>query len=132
MLVDDLIAADFIDNLWSDPSRGRIQARLKLAVKFILAPDFAVVAENLATDFRALAGALPNIRLPFAEMWIEVAQNDRNYFSTAGIHLPALQRKPKRVGFLLTAEDKGLSVFRAHQFWHLPPEPEHEFPKDYL
>jgi hypothetical protein len=116
MLIDDLINANQIANLGPDDC-ARFQARLRAATKFDLAPDFAASADALSAEFTNVAKAIPFCRLPFKSVWVEVAQNARPRFSAADIHVPVMQGRPKRVGFLIDAVDDRLSSFRAHQFW---------------
>ena len=124
MLIDDLINTRYIENL-NPRSLHTIQQTLKNSQKFELAADFSVAAEQLASDYQVIAHAVPHCRLPFANTWIEVAQQHRPRFLSASIHIPAIQRMPHRVGFLLTTEDPNLATFKAHQFWTL-----RDFPND--
>jgi hypothetical protein len=119
VLIDELLAAKSIGSLPASHLE-RMQQRLKAAVKFELAPDFANTAETLAKDFRAISEAIPFCRLPFPSVWIEVAQKIRIRFLTANIHFPGIQKTPHRVGFLLQAMDKELQIFKVHQFWSFP------------
>lgn len=120
MLIDDLINGPIINLPRADTMK--FKNRLREAMKFELSPDFAAAAEALADNFTNVAKAIPFCRLPFKSCWIELVQNDRPRFSAADIHIPELQSKPKRIGFLLEATDEKLSAFRAHQFWSFPPE----------
>src|SRR5882672_5173900 len=91
--------------------------RIKRAHKFILTAEFAAVAEALSADYGGLLRVFPQCRLPYADVWFEVLQADRPRFSAAEMHIPQLQVKPKRVGFLLTATRTDLSAWKAHLFW---------------
>lgn len=91
--------------------------RLRRAHKFVLTPEFAAVAEALSEDYGGLLRVFPQCRLPYADVWFEVAQADRPHFMAAEMHIPQLQAKPRRVGFLLTATRPDLSAWKAHLFW---------------
>jgi hypothetical protein len=119
MLIDDLLSADVISNLDAEGAR-RFKRRLREAIKFELAADFSAAAEGLADNFTNLAKAIPFCKVPFKSCWFEVAQMHRPRFNAAGIHLPGIQSRPKRVGFLVDTLDDTMSSFRAHQFWSFP------------
>lgn len=115
MLIDEILESPIIN---MPPNYSHVfKQRLRAAVKFDMAPDFAAAADTLAMDYGTIAHAIPFCRLPFKSMWIEVAASTRPRFHVAGIHLPGLQTIPKRVGFLIDAVDEKLSSFKAHQFW---------------
>lgn len=118
MLIDNLINTTHVENAAPD-SLAHLQATLREAQKFELAPDFAAAAEELSVNFSTIAAAIPHCRLPYPLMWLEVAQQSRPRFSTAPMHAPEIQMIPSRVGFLLKAHDAQLSRFEAHQFWTL-------------
>ena len=117
MLIDQLFNMG-IENV-APAGLAPLRARLGRAHKFCLAPDFAAAAEELAVDLKTVANALPHCRLPYPLTWIEVAQQHRPRFMTAGVHMPGIQSVPTRVGFLLEANDAKLSGFSAYQFWEL-------------
>lgn len=119
MLIDDILSTKEITNILSDRDLNMMKARLAKATKFILAADFAATAENLSMDFGAIAKAIPYCRLPYPSIWFEVAQQERPVFAASSIHIPELQKAPKRVGFLLEQEND-LGKFIAHQFWIFP------------
>lgn len=115
MLCDDLVAHR------ADASGCDITPLLpclKRAQKFVLDPEFAAVAEALSEDYSGLARVLERCRLPYRDTWVEVRQADRPKFMASGIHVPELQGKPKRVGFLLTATRDDLSAWKTHLFWN--------------
>jgi hypothetical protein len=89
------------------------------AQKFDLGSEFAAVAEELANDFTGLVRAFEHCRLPFAQTWVEVAQADRPQFMNAHMHAPDFQRRPKRIGWLLSATRPDLSAWKAHLFWSM-------------
>jgi hypothetical protein len=91
--------------------------RIARAQKFILTAEFAAVAEELSNDYTGLVRAFPQCRLPYADVWIEVLQADRPQFMASDMHMPQVQKKPKRVGFLLTAIREDLSAWKTHLFW---------------
>lgn len=119
MLIDDLIFADSIQNITS-PYLPAMQRKLSGAVKFDLAPDFAALSEDLGSNFEKVAHTLPFCRLPYKSIFIEVAQQVRPRFQSAGIHIPEIQKVPKRVGFLLEAMTDQYDALKAHQFWMFP------------
>ena len=92
--------------------------RLRRAQKFVLTPEFAAVAEELSEDYSGLARIFERCRLPYPDVWFEVAQADRPRFMAAAMHIPQLQVKPKKVGFLLTATREDLSAWKAHLYWN--------------
>lgn len=98
---------------------GPVVPRIKRAHKFVLTPEFAAVAEALSADYGGLLRVFPQCRLPYADVWFEVLQDDRPHFMASGMHIPQLQAKPKRVGFLLTATRADLSAWKAHLFWSI-------------
>lgn len=114
MLFDDVIAN-------GAPGSGcdirAMLPRIKRAQKFVLGPEFAAVADALSSDYTGLAKAFEHCRLPFREMWLEVAAAERPHFATASLQIPEVQVRPKRVGFLLTATRADLSAWKAHLFW---------------
>jgi hypothetical protein len=114
MLIDDLIA-DGAPGSGSDISC--LMPQLRKAQKFVLAPEFAAVADVLASDYTGLVKAFEHCRLPYIHTWIEVAQADRPMFCTAQMQAPRFQVPPKRVGFLLSATREDLSAWRTHIFW---------------
>lgn len=117
MLIDDILSAPILSNVIIDADWAEFRKRLESAAKFVLAPDFAAAAETLGENFDVINSAVPFCRLPFENVWVEVAQEHRPRFCSVGIHLPAIQKKPRRVGFLLSATNKEMSAFKAHQFW---------------
>jgi len=96
---------------------------LRQAQKFVLGAEFAAVAEALSEDYSGLVRVFDRCRLPYATTWIEVLQSDRPGFMAAGVHVPALQIRPKRVGYLLTATRPDLSAWKAHLFWNFDRQP---------
>jgi hypothetical protein len=116
MLIDEVLAAPTVDPI-PESYMGVIRDRLRKAMKFDLAPDFAVAAEALSVDFRTASKAIPFCRLPFKSVWVEVAQAIRPRYVTSKVHRPDTQMVPKRVGFLLETPDKDHKAFKAHQFW---------------
>lgn len=96
-------------------------ARIAKAQKYTLAPQFAAVADALGEDYGNLVKAFPFCRLPYPEVWIELAAADRPNFMAAEMQAPGFQGRPKRVGFLCTATRSDLSAWRAHLFWTLHP-----------
>src|SRR4051812_24567567 len=92
--------------------------RIKRAQKFVLTPEFAAVAEELSEDYGGLLRVFSRCRLPYQDVWVELCQADRPRFSAAVMHIPQLQLRPKRVGFLLTATRPDLSAWKAHLFWN--------------
>jgi hypothetical protein len=97
--------------------------RLRRAQKFVLTPEFAAVAEELADDYTGLVRIFERCRLPYPDVWFEVAQADRPRFSAANMHAPQVQVKPKKVGFLLTATREDLSAWKAHLYWNFEGMP---------
>lgn len=121
MLIDDLLNSSQIGNLPNNLLSWMSEG-LKKAQKFELAPDFAHAADALAVDFDAVARAIGFCKLPYPFTWIEVPQNIRPTFSASRIHVPDIQSRPKRIGFLLVQEpnqnQNDLGIFRAYQFWN--------------
>lgn len=116
MLIDDILSKPCIENV-IEAGWPQFRKRLAAATKFELAPDFAASAETLVDNYDVIANAVPFCRLPFSNVWIEVAQQHRPRYMNAGIHIPAIQAIPHRIGFLLEATDNTLTAFKAHQFW---------------
>lgn len=116
MLCDELQAYGAIG---SGCDIAPIKPRIAAAQKFVLGAEFAAVADALSNDFGGLVRVFDRCRLPFAHTWIEFLQSDRPRFMQAGIHVPQLQVKPKRIGFLCTATRDDLSAWRAHLFWNV-------------
>ena len=121
MLIDTLLRTR-IENV-VDSGMPPLRYALARATKFELGSDFAAAADALSNDFTAVEKALPFCRLPFPLTWIEVAQQHRPHFARAPTHMPAVQRAPLRVGFLLHATNEELSEFDAFQFWELREMP---------
>ena len=90
------------------------------AQKYVLAPQFAAVADAMSEDFGSLVRAFPFCRLPYPEVWIEVAHQERPRFAASAIHAPGFQGTPRRIGFLCTATRDDLSAWKTHLFWNLP------------
>jgi hypothetical protein len=114
MLVDEIVTADI-----SGCELGPLLQRIGAAHKFVLGAEFAAVAEELSSDYGGLVRVFDRCRLPYRETWFEVCQADRPRFMAAGMHLPQFQRKPKRVGFLMSATRADLSAWKTHLFWNL-------------
>jgi hypothetical protein len=98
MLIDDLLSQPLL------PRYADLRGRLSKAPKFMLAPDFAIAADQLGLVLQdapdKIAPAL--CRLPYPECWIEVAQADR---LSARATLPPRRDQvvaKKRIGYLLT------------------------------
>src|SRR5262245_54030802 len=85
------------------PTANTIRPRIAAAHKFALSREFAEVADDLTNNFNNIAAALPFCRLPYAETWIELNQNDRPNYRNAAMHAEGVQVKIRRVGFLCTA-----------------------------
>ena len=90
------------------------------AQKYVLAPQFAAVADAMSEDFGSLVRAFPFCRLPYPKIWIEVVHQDRPHFASSVIHAPSFQGTPRRIGFLCTATRDDLSAWKTHLFWNLP------------
>lgn len=90
---------------------------IKASQKFVLSAECAAVADALSSDYTGLVKAFPHCRLPFPTTWIEFAANERPEFSSTPIAYEALQKKPKRIGYLLTATRPDLSAWKTHLFW---------------
>jgi len=119
MLADEIVARG-LPGLGCSPTVVRpILARIAKAQKYVLAPQFAAVADALATDYGSLVRAFPFCRLPYPEVWIELAAADRPGFMAAELQAPGFQGRPKRIGFLCSATRSDLSAWRAHLFWTL-------------
>ena len=119
MLADDIVVHG-LPGLGCAPVMVRpIIARIAKAQKYVLAPQFAAVADALASDYGSLVRAFPFCRLPYPEVWIELAAADRPNFMAAELQAPGFQGKPKRIGFLCSATRSDLSAWRAHLFWTL-------------
>jgi len=116
MLCDDVLA--YQTNAESMVDIEPIKPRIRTAQKFILSPEFAQVAEALAVDYTGLVRVFEHCRLPYPEIWLEVAQNDRPRFSHSDVQLPVVQKRPRRIGYLLTATREDLSAWKAHLFWN--------------
>ena len=124
MLADEVVA-DGLPGTGCDPQLiAPVLKRIAGAQKYVLAPQFAAVADALAEDYGSLVKAFPFCRLPYPNLWIELAAADRPNFMAAEMHAPAFQGHPRRIGFLLTATAADLSAWKAHLFWSLnnPPE----------
>lgn len=94
-------------------------ARIAKAQKYVLAPQFAAVADALSSDYGSLVRAFPFCRLPYPEVWIELAAADRPNFMAAEMQAPGFQGRPKRVGFLCSAIRSDLAAWRTHLCWTL-------------
>jgi hypothetical protein len=113
MLIDQLLSHPLLDRagFWTPDLRGR----LSKAPKFMLARDFAVAADEFSTsNIDALSTVLPLARLPYPEIWLEVAQQDRRSFAAAP--LQANDGKLARVGWLLTQTAQS-GAWSAQMFW---------------
>lgn len=91
--------------------------RIKAAQKYVLAPQFAAVADAVMLDYTSLVRAFPFCRLPYSEIWIEVAHMDRPEFAAAEMQAPKFQFKPSRIGYLCSALNTNLSAWKTHLFW---------------
>lgn len=91
--------------------------KIRKAHKFVLAPDFAQAADELARDLGQVAKALPFCRLPYPLCWFEVAQVDRPAFKD-GLPPDESQGTPVRVGFLMEATRPDLSAWKTHLLWN--------------
>ena len=92
--------------------------RIKSAQKYVLAPQFAAVADELSNDFTGLVKAFPFCRLPYPETWFEVVHTDRPKFAGSTTHSETLQAAPSRIGFLCSATRDDMSAWKAHLFWN--------------
>lgn len=122
MLCDELRAVGVRNPLYDPASMKPVLARIDAAVKFELARDFAQAADALAVDLTQVSKALPFCRLPYPEIWIELAARDRQNFVGGERSLQFFEAEPRRVGFLLTATNDQLSAWKAHLFWVGPFE----------
>jgi hypothetical protein len=114
MLVDEIVTADI-----SGCELGPLRQRIGAAHKFVLGTEFTAVAESLGDDYSGLVRVFDRCRLPYRETWFELLQADRPRFMQAGVHIPQFQRKPKRIGFLLSATRADLSAWKTHLFWSI-------------
>lgn len=116
--------ADEICQTGIDQFDGRRTASTLRAIaqaqKYVLAPQFAAVADAMSEDFGSLVRAFPFCRLPYPKVWIEVVHQDRPRFASSAIHAPSFQSTPRRVGYLCTATRDDLSAWKTHLFWNLP------------
>lgn len=119
MLFDEVITHGCTDPAFSTSRMQPLFDRIDKAVKFTLSEDFAQVADALAVNLDEVFKALALCRLPYPEIWLEVPQSYRPHFSTADLNLPYVQRRPHRVGFLLTATRADLGAWKAHMFWSI-------------
>lgn len=119
MLADEIVANGLPGAGVSTAMVRPVIARIKKAQKYVLAPEFAAVADALAENYRSLVSAFPFCRLPYPEVWIELAAADRPNFMTAELQAPGFQGKPKRIGFLCSATRSDLSAWRTHLCWTL-------------
>lgn len=127
MLADE-IAANGLPGTGCAPTMLRpMIARINKAQKYVLAPQFAAVADALGSDYGSLVRAFPFCRLPYPNVWIELAAADRPNFMAAEMQAPGFQGRPRRVGFLCSATRSDLAAWRAHLFWTLrdTPVPSH-------
>jgi hypothetical protein len=120
MLIDELISE-------LTPTAGAdirpLLSRIESAQKFVLGAEFAAVAEALSEDYTGLVKVFDRCRLPYAETWIEFLQADRPRFFQSPVQLPEVQKRPKRIGALLSATATDLSAWKAHLFWNFDNEP---------
>ena len=114
MLCDKLIAATYVENLASS-SLLQLHMQLQQAQKFDLSSDAVAAAEEMMSSYDRIAHTIEHIRLPFPNLWMEVAHQHRARFLRAPMHLPSMQSVPKRVGFLLSEVTP--KRFAVHLFW---------------
>jgi len=119
MLADEICTTGLLGYEGEPQAIQNIIARIKSATKYILAPQFATVADGLMHDYGSLVRAFPFCRLPYPEIWIECAHQDRPSFAKAELHAPQFQSQPTRVGFLCTSTRPDLSAWKTHLFWKL-------------
>jgi hypothetical protein len=114
MLIDELIAD-------GAPGSGCdiacLMPQLRSAQKFVLAPEFASVADALTGDYTGLVKAFEFCRLPYAVTWVEFAHVSRGTFAAAKMQAPVFQVTPRRIGYLMTATRDDLSAWKTHLFW---------------
>jgi hypothetical protein len=129
MLADEIVATGLPGTGCAAVMVRPVIARIQKAQKYVLAPQFAAVADALGSDYGSLVRAFPFCRLPYPEVWIELAAADRPNFMAAELQAPGFQGRPKRIGFLCSALRSDLSAWRAHLFWTLrdTPKPAHAY-----
>lgn len=120
MLADQVVKYGIDQGSYDRLLTAPVLKRVATAQKYVLDPQFTAVADALSSDYGSLVRAFPFCRLPYPETWFEVAHLDRPHFATAALHAPALQIKPKRVGFLCSATRDDLSAWITHLFWSIP------------
>ena len=116
MLADDLCLHGIPD--YPRPQLQPVLRQVTAAQKYLLTPQFAAAADDLAQDFTQVAKAFPFCRLPYPTVWIELNHMDRPNFAASEIQAPRFQSKPKRIGFLLRATRDDLSAWKMHLFWN--------------
>jgi hypothetical protein len=124
MLADEIVANGVPGTGCSPTLMRPTIARIVKAQKYVLAPQFAAVADALSSNYGSLVKAFPFCRLPYPEVWIELAAADRPNFIAAELQAPGFQGRPKRVGFLCSAKRSDLAAWRTHLFWNLQSPPE--------
>lgn len=118
MLSDQIIEHGFARDLFPRQPHAFLR-KIGAAVKFVLAEDFAQVADALLDNLDDIAKVLPYCRLPYPLLWIEVAQSHRPHFIQSPIHVPEFQRRPRRVGYLLEATRDTLDAWNTHLCWSI-------------
>jgi hypothetical protein len=94
---------------------------LTAAGKFVLDRSLAMAAD--AVDLEELKKVLPQCRLPFKNVWIEVCQIDRpRYFNGP---IAGGDVVPRRVGMFARAISDDRLRFLADLYWNYPPEVGH-------
>lgn len=99
-----------------------IVPKIQEATKFISSPSFTHTVE-LAHGTDAWKKLLPFARLPYPEMWFEIARADRIMWTDEP---GPLQAKTKRVGWFLKETSK--TTWEAHLFWSFEGDPRPEYP----
>ncbi len=117
MLADQIVNEGLAEDLFEN--MPPVLASIKRATKYVLAPQFAAVADALSEDYTGLIRVFKFCRLPYREVWFEVGHLDRPQFAASDLQAPVLQSKPSRVGFLCRATRDDLSAWRTHLFWRV-------------
>lgn len=117
MLCDDILNDTELPKLYHGFDKA--QRTLRVANKYVLAPDFTAAADGLVNNFKELARIAPFCRLPAQNCWFEVAQVNRPHFMKSPMDFEDYQSRPSRVGFLCIAKPNELWNWQTVLCWSL-------------
>ncbi len=115
LLADQILAQRLLS---SDESTNALEASLRSAHAFELAPDFAAAADQLrGTRPSAFDGIIHLCRLPYESCWLEVRQRDRDSFVNGDGNPLDHDSALDRIGVLVTAPKDRPGFLLMQLFW---------------